>query len=278
MKKVLLFLVILLLSIYLIYMNFNRVITVSNFNDYQLESNGNIFELELMTYNIHHGVGIDGKLDLQRISSVIEKSGADIIGLNEVDLVRKRTAYNNQVSYLAKNLDMNYTYGPSKKSYPGSYGNAILSKYPIINTENYPLPIINKDMGETRSLLKAEIEISRDKTIYVLLTHLSLDKDERKKQVKWIDDFIKDLSKPYILMGDFNADLSEILNYLDCDSNRMIPMIRGVKTYPASNPISDIDLFFSDAQLELVEGYSIKSNASDHLPVYVKYRLNKSDF
>ena len=41
--------------------------------------------MKVLTYNIHHGAGIDGVLDLERIAQVIEQSGADVIGLQEVD-------------------------------------------------------------------------------------------------------------------------------------------------------------------------------------------------
>jgi endonuclease/exonuclease/phosphatase family metal-dependent hydrolase len=39
----------------------------------------------VMSFNIHHGQGTDGVLDLERIARVIRASGADIVGLQEVD-------------------------------------------------------------------------------------------------------------------------------------------------------------------------------------------------
>jgi len=49
---------------------------------------GNI-PVDIMSYNIHHGVGIDTNLNLERITDVIRNNGAEIIGLQEVDKSNK---------------------------------------------------------------------------------------------------------------------------------------------------------------------------------------------
>ncbi len=41
--------------------------------------------LRVMTYNIHIGIGMDKKLDLQRIADVINRERPDLVGLQEVD-------------------------------------------------------------------------------------------------------------------------------------------------------------------------------------------------
>jgi endonuclease/exonuclease/phosphatase family metal-dependent hydrolase len=62
-------------------------------------------QIKVMTYNIHHGKGMDKQVNLYRIAEVIEKSGADIIGLNEVDKhFSMRSFYEDQISWLAKQL------------------------------------------------------------------------------------------------------------------------------------------------------------------------------
>ncbi len=283
MKKisVVLLLLIIIVFTFLAYINNNRVIYVSHYKDYYKIDNYNNTKdaLELLTYNIQHGVGTDGKLDLDRVARVIEQSGAEIIGLNEVDFALKRSGFKNQVSYLAKVLNMNYAFGASVKSITGSYGNAILSKYPIKNVENYILPSLDEDNSETRSLLMAEIEIKnkKQKSYHIMSTHLSLDKKERSEQIKWIDNFVSNYTGPYILMGDFNTGVEEVI-YTVKDINgapdRLIPLLNGVKTFPSFNPSEGIDLYFSASQLEIIKGYSIESDASDHLPVYLKLKLS----
>src|SRR4051794_39354446 len=96
-------------------------------------------ELNVMTFNIHHGRGTDRKLNIGRISQVIKESNADLIGLNEVDrFFSKRSDYIDQISWLAKHLEMNYAFGEAitlrskKTNITRQYGNAFLSRYPII--------------------------------------------------------------------------------------------------------------------------------------------------
>ena len=51
-----------------------------------------------LTYNIHHGEGVDGRLDLERIADVIRSSGADVVFLQEVDRGTQRAGGVDQVA------------------------------------------------------------------------------------------------------------------------------------------------------------------------------------
>ncbi len=67
--------------------------------------------LRVLTYNIHHGVGDDGVLDLERIARVVEDSGADVVGLQEVDRHwSARSVWLDQPAWLAERLDMHVAY------------------------------------------------------------------------------------------------------------------------------------------------------------------------
>lgn len=282
MKKLIVLLLLIILFTYFIYTNVNnRVIHVSKIGDYQMSEqvNGQNKRIKLMTYNIQHGVGIDSRLDLDRIARLIKQSGADVIGLNEVDYAMKRSAFKNQVNYLAKKLDMNYAFGASVKRFTGSYGNAVLSRYPIDKIENHKLPSITAEKEtEKRALLKAEIKLAENTTLFVLNTHLSLDRRERSGQIKWIQDYADSLSEPYILMGDFNTEIHEIHSVLSengRNSSRLTPLIKGMKTFPAANPSKEIDMFFSSDSppFTVKRGFTIQSDASDHLPVVLELDL-----
>ena len=72
--------------------------------------------LRVLTYNIHHGAGVDGKLDLKRIASVITGSKADIVALQEVDRNTARAGKVDQVAELARLTKMNALFGPNIKS------------------------------------------------------------------------------------------------------------------------------------------------------------------
>ena len=70
--------------------------------------------IKVMTYNIHHGQGIDGRLDLDRIAEIIRTENCDIVGLNEVDdNFGSRSDFQDQPRLLAEKLNMHYVYAPA---------------------------------------------------------------------------------------------------------------------------------------------------------------------
>ena len=93
-------------------------------------------QVTVLSYNIHHGVGMDGKLDLQRIGKIIKKVNPDIVALQEVELKTKKTGNIDQAKVLAKATGLNYAFGPAINFAGGKYGNAILSRYPIKSIKN----------------------------------------------------------------------------------------------------------------------------------------------
>ena len=64
-----------------------------------------------MTFNIHHGEGLDGKVDLDRISKVILEANADAVALQEVDRNTRRAGGVDMVQELGKRTDMHVAFG-----------------------------------------------------------------------------------------------------------------------------------------------------------------------
>src|SRR6266536_5341306 len=87
--------------------------------------------VRVMTYNIHVGVGMDKKLDLQRIADVINDQRADLVGLQEVDRGVERTEGRDEIAELAKLTSMNYAFAHNLDYQGGQYGVAVLSRVPI---------------------------------------------------------------------------------------------------------------------------------------------------
>ncbi|AZO93199.1 endonuclease [Halocella sp. SP3-1] len=246
--------IIVIVTVYMLNISNKSAVLVSS-NITTRESTSSI---KIMTYNIQHGRGINGKLALDRIAGVIKDSGADIVGLNEVDQRQKRSNFVDQVAYLAERLDMNYVFGPTLKGISGNYGNAILSRFPIESAENYLLTSKN---SEARALLTTEVNLSANKSITVFVTHLSIEQQDRKQQMEEIEDYISQEKDSYILMGDFN----KILDL----SFGLTPLISGLKSFPADLPSEEIDLFFASQDITLKEAKIINTKASDHLPVVI---------
>ena len=67
--------------------------------------------LRVLTYNIHHGEGVDGKLDLKRIAQVITSVDPDLVALQEVDRGTRRTQEIDQPAELAQLTKMHVVFG-----------------------------------------------------------------------------------------------------------------------------------------------------------------------
>lgn len=164
--------------------------------------------LRVMTYNIHHGAGMDGKLDLDRIAEVIKSGGTDIVGLQEVDAnYSARSDFQDQARILAEKLQMHYVYGPAIVSgdpqNPNLYGDALLSRFPIADSKVHKLRY--RQGHEPRVCLEAQIEIN-GKEYTFMVTHLDHMKNEvRIEQSEDIIKAVGDVQGPIILMGDFNC-------------------------------------------------------------------------
>jgi hypothetical protein len=111
------------------------MIYVNNFIECECRGES-MLEIKVMTFNIHHGKGMDNRADLFRIAELIDKCDVDIVGLNEVDRhFSKRSLYEDQIGWLANQLEMDYAFSPSitikskHLSKIRQYGNALLSRY-----------------------------------------------------------------------------------------------------------------------------------------------------
>jgi hypothetical protein len=112
--------------------------------------------LRVMTYNIHVGVGMDKKLDLQRIADVINREHPDLVGLQEVDRGVKRTEARDEIAELAKLTNMQFAFAHNLDYQGGQYGVAILSRFPIgvIDHQKYE----NRREAERRGMIRVEVK------------------------------------------------------------------------------------------------------------------------
>lgn len=245
------------------------------------EEGGHALHINVITFNIHHGKGTDGKLNLNRIVEAIEESEPDLIALNEVDrYYSKRSHYIDQVSWLAERLKMNAAFGAAitikqkNSSMIRQYGNALLSRYPIITEKNH---LMVSGIMEGRTLLETEVLISgRHLKMYV--THLSLNSYSRRKQIDFIADKVMADHLPVIIAGNWNMisgskswrKIAE--NLKDCYAAATAPC----KTYPSFRPVMQIDYIFTSRNIEVASVEVIKKvpTASDHLPLLAKLILN----
>lgn len=233
--------------------------------------------VDVMTYNIHHAQGTDGVLDLQRVADVIEASGADVVGLQEVDRhYSARSDWVDQAAALAELLGWHAAYGANLDSPPpagqterSQYGTAVLSRYPIESAENTHL--YNADGKEQRGLLHATIDV-RGQRLDFYSTHLEhTSQDVRARQTAEIVDLVGD-EDPAVVVGDFNADpdspeLATLTAVFD-DAWETAGIGPGY-SYPAEDPHARIDNLYVTDGVRTVTAEVVTADpvASDHLPV-----------
>lgn len=162
--------------------------------------------LRVLTYNIHHGQGTDGKFDYVRLAKIITRVKPDIVALQEVDRKTQRASGIDQGAHLAELTGMTSVYGKAMDFSGGEYGQAILSRFPIVESTVHALS--PKSGYEPRIMLRARITPNNGLPDLVFAgTHLCHQSEVRRTdQAKEINRQLpKEDKMPAILAGDFNA-------------------------------------------------------------------------
>ncbi|MBD3674165.1 MAG: endonuclease/exonuclease/phosphatase family protein [Planctomycetaceae bacterium] len=237
--------------------------------------------LRVLSYNIHHGEGVDGQLDLERIAQVMLSVKPDLIAVQEVDQKTNRTKHVDQAKKLAELTKMHVVFGPNIEFGGGKYGNTILSRYPIVTSENRKLP--NHDRGEQRGILITEIQIpGRDETVTFISTHFDHrpDDTERRASAEVLNVLaVQRPAQPIILAGDLNDVIgSETLSILDRSWSRTNR--ERMPTVPVKTPTRQIDFILSrPAERWSASGQKVldESVASDHRAFFSVLTLRPSE-
>lgn len=225
--------------------------------------------MNLMSFNTQHCLNyLEQKIDFSIMANTIKKYGADIVGLNEMRDQGVAADYVQQTAILSELTDIPYFYFAKAIDVGGNnpYGNALLSRFPIVHAESIPIPDpapkSGKEYYETRCVLKARLENG----ITVLVTHLGLNYDEQIEGVNTILEHIEDTR--CILMGDFNMPPND--DKLLPITKRMIDageLLSSSKlSFPSDNPYMKIDYIFVSKDIIVTAADIPAIIASDHRP------------
>lgn len=230
-------------------------------------------DIKTMTYNIHHGnppANTGGAIDLPSVASVISGADADLVALQEVDKNTTRSGNVNQAAVLANLTGMYYYFSRSIDYQGGEYGVAILSKYPIVESFRFQLPMAAGAGGEARSVAVIAVMVNGQK-LYFACTHFDTVEANRLLQAQAVADTVANYTLPFVIGGDMNATPSSsainILRsklYTGCTSCQF--------TASAVAPSKTIDyVLFNEAALQqyYIKDYTAINEplVSDHLPV-----------
>lgn len=234
--------------------------------------------LRLLTYNLHHGEGTDGRLDLDRIVQVIRRAAPDLVALQEVDRLATRTGRVDQPETYQYGTGLNAWYGAAMPFQGGEYGQALLSRWPLGNPEVIRLP--GKAGREPRIAVTALVEAPRLGKVRWTGLHLDASRtdEDRWAQAGALLDRFQFERLPTFLAGDFNATPeSRVMQRLLDPATRWEDAARAnpEPTIPAEAPSARIDFVLTSprGRWQTLEARVLpEAVASDHRPLLVVVR------
>lgn len=217
---------------------------------------------------------------------LLKKYKPDIIFLQEIDMYTKRAYHKNQVYLFSKYTGLNYrAMGTNIKYKNGFYGDGILSKFPIEYSANYLSPLTNSS-HEQRGILCNKVSFGNTK-INVFSLHMSTFEDERILTSKELLRIISKINKnePIIIGGDFNVGIKKIGNHkylyepkseyeeYSILKQKLKSIENSEETWISSEGRGCIDSFFYSKHLQLIKYETIKTDVSDHYPIYAEFKI-----
>ena len=253
-------------------------------------------KIKVVSFNIAAGAKYF-KADLNKTADAIKALDADIIGIQEVDRLTKRSGYVDQIKVLADLTGYNFVFGKTIDFDGGEYGIGILTKHPILKAEKIDLP--NEPNEEPRVALMAQVKVPTiQEPVNFINTHLGIvlnaktdeelarDSSIRVRQAKVINDYATKIKGLKFLVGDMNdginSDSMTLLKYnWKCVFDEETP---NTYTYSATEPFKGIDFIFVspekqwniNAFVPSTEEYRNETGIdwriiSDHLPVIATF-------
>lgn len=225
--------------------------------------------MKIMTFNTQHCLNyLEQKIDFEIMADAINKCGAEVVGLNEIRHWSEHPEYDDQAANLSRLTELKYHYFAKAIAFDGihPYGNALISKLPIIEAKAIIIPDPDPKTGngyyETRCVLKAKLENG----LTVLSVHFGLNRDEQENAVKTVLENIE--NEKCILMGDFNvlADSDIIKPIREKFKDTADLFTEPLLSFPSDKPQIKIDYIFVSPDIEVVSADIPAIVASDHRP------------
>lgn len=247
--------------------------------------------LRVLTYNIHRAIGVDRRFRPDRIVKIVSHHAPDVVLLQEVDEGVPRSREKDLARELAGILGYpHYAVGHNVSLRKGRYGNATLSRFPILRERNIDLTVEErKRRGCQHTTLRLEKIPGHPHRLEVFNMHLGLSARERARQIGMLTKSheFADLEKNLLCIvgGDFNdwrsllhPIFTEILDFRSATHRG--PSYNGsIPTYPSFSPTGGLDRIYFRGPMRLLWSRSCRLRASrvasDHLPVIAEFEVTR---
>jgi endonuclease/exonuclease/phosphatase family metal-dependent hydrolase len=221
--------------------------------------------LRVATWNIHGGIGTDGRYAPSRIVDVLKEIDAEIVALQEVASEEEHSCF---LADLERETGYHVVAGLLRQRHGSDFGNAVLSRFPVRSVEHLDLAV---DHYEPRGALDVCLDLGLRPLLRVVATHLGLRPGERREQVRRILANVEhENPHPTLLMGDLNEWYlwGRPLRWLHSHFREMPAAPR---TFPSRRPMFALDrIWVSPAgSMRRLSRHAtpLARIASDHLPV-----------
>lgn len=230
--------------------------------------------LRVATYNIHGGIGVDARRDYRRIGQHLARLHVDIALLQEVDARQAFTRPEFNPSALCQQPQQILVPAPAVSSAEGWYGNALLSRFPVIESHSVDVSLYGL---EPRNIQLAKVDVN-GRILRVINTHKGLKSGERRTQFAKLHEQLVALvaePEPIVLGGDFNEWQFFSRSFRAIDEV-MRPLPVGA-TFPSRWPLFRLDRLWVSPALSrptarVIRGRDARQH-SDHCPVIADIEL-----
>jgi len=226
--------------------------------------------VRLMTWNIHGALGRNPRFDLDRVVDLVKRHAPDIVALQEIDSRRAREAHvDNPFDILQQALGNHGVGAKTVTTADGEYGQALISRWPMINTEIHDLSYPER---EPRRAICSDIQTPAG-PIRVVATHLGLSLRERRSQAEALLKMLGTIRVTTVALGDFNDWMwaGSVRRSLA----RALPGYTRHPTFPSLCPVFQLDRVYLWPRVALLGSHTDLEarRISDHLPVVADVRV-----
>ena len=242
--------------------------------------------MKVLTYNIHRAIGVDRRFRPERIVRILQHYEADVVLLQEVDEGAPRSRELNLAQELARAAGYpHFALGHNVSLRKGRYGNATLSRFPILRERNIDLSVAQSWIR--RGCQHTSVQVNERTQLEVFNLHLGLSARERQQQIELLSRSHEfsgvPAGTPLLVGGDFNDWRSLLWPTFTngfgfrCATDSKTGRRGALATYPSFSPQGGLDRIYFRGPLRLLTvrrcRLQVSRVASDHLPVIADFEM-----
>jgi len=217
--------------------------------------------MRVMTWNIHGGVGTDGKFDLARIVDAIARHAPDVVALQEVDSRRRPAGGPSPFTFLREAIGHHGIEAKSITTTDGDYGQMVISRWPLLAIQIHDITVAER---EPRRAIQTDVTAPHG-TLRLIASHFGLKLSERRSQARRLVEIARSHPSATVMLGDFNDWLWP--SSLRAALERELPAHTRHATFPSRWPVLSLDRVYCWPARALLRSFVDRNarRASDHL-------------